>query len=376
MEDKLLEVYAKQISPSSIRDYVKSKHWVPVEGIARRLWVFRHPTEVLRQVIIPTDIDSDFPFALNEIILRLAEVEARPYKSILESLVSPYSDVLRFQVGGEEYSSGMLPMNNATDLIEGARKAVLSSACSVFNKTTHHPRMSHREAEEFLNVCKMGQTEIGSYIVKFLCPLDKMSETPFAETGFPFAREATSLLMRASHKLLLSIEDDTITAMLNEQKETPEISSNLCDALLQMHGTMERSNLSISVSWAPVSKCGVPDIPTVITFKPEYFSVIEEVSTRLKPKDKEKADTYIGTVEALSGTVGDDERRDGDVTFVFLVDGDSVKARGNLNPDNYHIACEAHDAGKKYVSFKARLIRKSGRLARLENISDFHVVAD
>ena len=264
-------------------------------------------------------------------------------------------------------------MNYAPRLIEGAKRALLSSACSVHNRIPHHPRMSRAEAEELLNVCKLGQTEIGSYVIKVICPLDQMNDPPLTREHLPFAREATSLLMRAANKLLTSIESDTVENMIEEERARPVISSNLCDAFLQMHAAHENSQLSLVATWAPATKCEIPDVPTSVTFKPEYFRQIEDISRSLKPKDKKDSDTFVGTVETLNGNVGDDGRRSGDVTFVILrSDGESIKAKANLNAEDYEIAVHAHEKGEAFISFNANLLRRMNSTPRLDNITGFH----
>ena len=273
MKDReLVEYMSTFVVPTAIRDYVKASKWTELsDEVKGRFWIYNSPVDEYTQVIIPKDITSDYGRVIWEIASRIAEVESNTIRAVLDVLVNPYSDILRFRIDSPDYLTGTLPVGIASNLFDGARKALLASACSVFNKTTHHPRMSYREAEDLLNVCKMGQTEIGSYIIKIVCPLNQLEESPFAKEGFPFAREATSLLMSSSNLLLTNIEEDSIDALVDSQKETPILSSNLCDAILQMNSGFDRSSLSISALWAPVAKCGKPESPTLLNFKPEYF---------------------------------------------------------------------------------------------------------
>lgn len=375
MQDRdLVERIGARIAPTAVRDYAKSRGWEPVEGSRRRLSVFRHPQADLRQLIIPFDRDAAWADALLEVVLRLAELEQCPPETVLDNLLTADADVVRFRVGGEDAAGGMLPMAEATGLIEGARRALLSSACSVVSKVAHHPRMSRSEAEEFLRVCKMGQTEFGSYVVKVVCPLTGMEEQPFLWEEPPFAREATMVLMKGCHKMVESIERDKVAEMLAENSSSPEVTSNLCDALVQMHAARDNGDLTIEMSWAAMPKCPPPFLPRSAAFKPEYFRTVDEIGRQLRPQDDQEVETLLcGTVETLDGDVGDDDRRLGEVVFALLLDEEVVRARGNLSAEDYEKAVTAHERGRSYVWFNG-VLKRGVRVGRVEKITGFQTL--
>lgn len=373
MQDKeLIARLGGQIPPTAVRDYAKSRGWQAVVGSRRRLWVFRHPEADLRQLIIPIDRDSAWADALLEVVLRLAELEQLPVETVLSNLLTAYSDVVRFRVGGDDVSGGMLPMADAADLIEGAKRALLSSACSVINKVTHHPRMSRSEAEEFLRVCKMGQTEFGSYVVKVVCPLTEMEEPPLLQEAQPFARETTMVLMRGCQKIVQSIEQDRVGSMLEDDSSDPEVTANLCDALLLMHAAWDNADLTIGMSWAATPSYEIPSVAPEAAFKPEYFRTVEEIQRQLRPqKDQEEQALLLGTVETLNGDVGEDGHRSGEVVFALLLpDGEVVRARGKLDAEGYEKAMNAHEKGRGYVSFNG-VLKRGPRVGRVDEIAGF-----
>lgn len=363
------------VTPLAVRDYVKFTQWKEVDGIKGRYWVYTSPIDDDTQVIIPKDVTPDYSRVIWEILTRISEVQGLSVVRVLDFLLNPSSDIIRFHVEGPDYSSGTLPMIGTKNLIDGAKMAILASACSVSNKATHHPRMSFRQAEDLLDVCQFGQTEVGSYIIKLVLPLNKMGEPPMIEDGFPFARDTTQLLMESADMLVTAIEEDSVETLVEEQTIKPVLSSNLCDAILLMHGGLDKGSLAISAAWAPVVKCGSPSVSSFVRFKQEYFPVVAEVSARLKPPEKEKIDKFVGTVETMSGSVGEGERRSGDVTLAILVEGESVKAKANLEYDDYHTAWQAHDGDVKYVTFNAKLVRKPGKgTDLLQDVSDFKLL--
>jgi len=373
---KLIAHLGMQIPPTAIRDYAKSRKWLPVEGSRRRLWIFRHTDSELRQLIVPMDRDAAWTDALGEIVLRLAETEKRPFEAILNDLLTVYADVVRFRVGSEDTSAGMLPMADASGLIDGAKRALTAAACSVINKVTHHPRMSRSEAEEFMRVCKMGQTEIGSYVVKVICPINEMEEPPLLQEAQPFAREATTILMKGCEKIVRSVEQDKVDEMLDGNTRSPEVTSNLCDALLRMHAAREKADLTIEISWSGMPKLPVPNLLSRASFKPEYFKTVEEIQRHLRPQTEQDEELPLfGTVETLNGDVGEDGRRSGEVAFALLLpDEEIVRARGNLSADDYEKAVHAHKVGRGYVSFTGSL-KRGVRIGCVERITGFRALS-
>jgi hypothetical protein len=364
MQDKeLITQLGSQIPPTSVRDYAKSRGWQPVEGSRRRLWIFNHPKAGLRQLIIPMDRDTAWADALLEVVLRLSELEQLSTETVLDNLLN---------VGGEDVSGGMLPMANATGLIDGVRRALLSSACSVINKVKHHPRMSRSVADDFLQVCKMGQTEIGSYVVKVVCPLTEMEEPPILQNEEPFARATTVGLLHGCQKIVQSIEQDQVDKMLEDDEKNPAVTSNLCDALLRMHAARDNADLAIDISWAAMPKLKIPSVVPVASFKPEYFRIVEDIRRQLRPqKEQEEQALLFGTVETLNGDVGEDGRRSGEVVFALLLpDEEVVRARGNLNADDYETAVNAHEKGRGYISFDG-VLKPGVRVGRVDEITGF-----
>jgi len=376
MQDReLITRLGGQIPPTAVRDYAKSRGWKAVEGARRRLWIFGHPKAGLRQLIVPIDRDSAWADALLEVVMRLAELEQLPVETVVNNLLTADSDVVRFRVGGEDVSGGMLPMADAAGLFEGAKRALLASACSVINKVTHHPRMSRSDADEFLRVCKMGQTEIGSYVVKVVCPLTEMEEPPLLQESQPFARAATMLLMRGCQKIMQSIEEDRVGEMVAEDSSNPDVTSNLCDALLRMHAARDNADLTIGMSWAAMPNCKMPSVASKVAFKPEYFRSVETIQRQLCPLKEQEEQTFLfGTVEMLNGDVGDDGHRSGEVAFALLLDEEVVKARGNLNAADYAKAMNAHEKGQGYVSFNG-VLKRGARVNRVDEISGLKELA-
>ena len=219
--------------------------------------------------------------------------------------------------------------------------------------------------------CFAGQTEIGSYVFKVICPLNMGSEEASSADQEPIVRQATRLLMTATSELVASIEQDTTDEFLHRDRAEPRVSWNLCDALMRMRPG-DGGKLIMSASWAPSVKA--PDAPSRVTIPSDYFPELERVGRALRPNSSPTLpQQLIGTVESLDGSVGDDGRRTGDVVLSILQeDGEAVRARAELNPEQYATAVKAHMQGVGYVWVRG-VLRTGTRMGRVERLTEFRV---
>lgn len=66
---------------------------------------------------------------------------------------------------------------------------ISSAACSVVNPFTYHPRTDRNDARQLIHHARMGQTEIGSFVLEILCPIDSGKDS----SQLPDSRAFTTL---------------------------------------------------------------------------------------------------------------------------------------------------------------------------------------
>lgn len=89
----------RQVMPSALKSYATALNWKLVEGIN---WddvvVYHRPDSLAHQVIVPVDTTlADYDEAVAEAVRKLAAYERRPASEVLEHLLLPPADVLRFR---------------------------------------------------------------------------------------------------------------------------------------------------------------------------------------------------------------------------------------------------------------------------------------
>jgi hypothetical protein len=384
----LPEPLVARIKPADARAYATASGWVRVPTVNGKVAVFNHPGSDLDQLLIPLDPDlSDYSKRMAEVVESLAEHQKRPAPEVLNDLLIPASDVLRFRIDEPETEAGIVPLVQGIDLLEGARRAIVASACSVVQPQPFHPRLSRAEAEQLLQACRLGQTERGSFTAVIACPLDAVEGEPIpakpmpsfegtqgAETSLPtsepFTRKATALLMRSVARIVSAVDADQVASLLGPASDQPVLSANLCEALAMMQPTGDRSRLTVQATWARTLPPPGARLPSVVHLRRDDFPVVEKLAIALRPAREPKPSQFIALVDALSGNPDEHNRVSGEVQLlVFDAEEGSFKARVNLNADDYHIAWEAHGVAG-YVSLNG-VLKLGGRVHRIENVSNF-----
>ena len=187
-----------------------------MEGINGKIAVYRNPEAPLRQLVVPQDEQlDDYTDRIAEAMQRLAEFEKRPVREVLNQLLLPPADVLRFREVSPEAEAGLLPLNHAARMrlqngVIVACYRALASWCRV--PTIHGSQRAHRDGSFRCRACRLGQTERGSFVLTVACPLDLQAGL-FGPNGEPFTRRVTVLLMAALQDLSQGIDAARLDAL-------------------------------------------------------------------------------------------------------------------------------------------------------------------
>ncbi|HEX8200539.1 MAG TPA: hypothetical protein VF590_08625 [Isosphaeraceae bacterium] len=322
---------------------------------------------------------------------------------MLNDLLMPPADVLRFRIDEPETEAGIVPLAQGIDLLEGVRRSILASACSVVQPQTFHPRLSRTEAEQLLQACRLGQTERGSFTAVIACPLDAVGVEPIpgkpmplfegqndlaasapaaeepespAPVAEPFTRQATGLLMRSVARIVAAVDADRVGSLLGPQDNQAPLSANLCEALMMMRPSGERSRLIVQATWARTPPPPPGSIlPSIVHLRRADFPVVEQLAVSLRPAREPRPSHFIALVDALFGNPDEYNRVSGEVQLlVFDAEEGTFKARVDLNADDYQVAWSAHGAAG-YVSLNG-VLKPGVRLHRIENVSNFKFLRD
>lgn len=364
---------ARLVHSRALRNYAQSLGWQAVEGINGSIAVYHRPDSLAHQVIVPLDEQfDDYAEMVFEAVERLAEYEKRPAREVLEHLLLPPSDLLQFHDSGVHAAEGTIPLDEAVELLAGARKALLAQAHSVLQPRPFHPRLSRSEAEEFVNACRFGQTRHGSFTVVLACPLDAvLTETSLFDREPRFARRVTTGLMRALDQLASVADQDRADELLQPDKALL-LSANLCEALLQMQPAGERPTLTISATWSRAVPPPEGVVPNSVRLTQEVFTVAQQLAPRLRSVPQPVPAWFFGWVDVLKSQPGPDDRPSGPVQLMIFHENEPLRASLDLSADDHAIAIRAYE-GNVPVKFRGVLYR-APRLSRITHVSDFQLL--
>lgn len=362
---------ATRIGYRDVREYLAARGWTSHPSRRDHAAIYRSPGRTF-EVQIPLDTSlADYGDAMLLAAQRIATFEDRLVEQVVRDLLEPHHDVVRYALVGERLGTGTIDLLTGSSLVNGAIKSLRASACSAQQPRRFHPRMTLTEAEGYIRACRLGQTEIGSYVLTIDTPLDIRERVDPGDDEMPFGRRATALLLDSTAYVARSIRRGDAARILEDRPDAPLVSANLCEALVEMLPTDESADLRLSGSWSPLV---TPPATTAIDVLLDrtMFEPIEQLAAQLRPARESELGRFVGKVLELSGSPNPTGRLEGDVVLQVQLDEQLLKVRVTLGPQAYEAAGIAHFE-QRYVSVRAQLHR--GRRSNLlRHPNDFTVL--
>ena len=301
-----------------------------------------------------------------------AEVAEQDALITYRDLVTADRDVIRIRAIDRDHS-GSLPVSAGADLVCCARDMVLAAVCSLDNPRPLYRPGANREANEYLQRVRLGQTDQGSFVITLLGPVVsppvQMSLVPDTDPpSDPIERRVTRRLAEALAAARKATDDtnggDSVAflASLNHG-----VSANLCEALATL--TEALPALDISVVWARTWPQDEARIAT--RFAAHDAPVLREAGRAFRSREPQPGVVLVGLVQRLTR---DETDTDGTVTLRTSIGGSNQSVVTVLPQSDYHRAIEAHKT-KAPVVMRGDLER-SGQRWRLLNPSIEDVIAN
>ena len=364
-----------RLDPVRVQEYARATGWRQETRLGRgQTAVYERPESREEQFSVPLSRDlRDYDLLMARAVAMIAHFEERPAAELLAELLFPPSDVLKFGESSPAAAAGDVPFEHGLSLLNGARKTLLAAACSTIRPANYHPRMSLGEAEQFLQQCRLGQTERGSFVLTVACPLDAVPAGRDLFDSPPFTRRVTGLLMHSLHRLATHLDLGDTDGVLQQAQNEPMLSANLCEGLLEMAPEGEESFLRVSAEFSRTLQPPDVPFPTNVRLRREVFPWIAYLAERLRPAQSPQPQVLVGLVETLNGRPNADNRPEGQVTLrIITPEGEILRARAELSADDYARADQAHMRNLP-VSLQG-VLRQVGRTFRIDQVSDLALV--
>lgn len=368
------------VTALEIRDYALSFGWVLVkEALKDGLFVLNSPLNDFSQLIFPTNSStSDFDDMARKSLKKLSIANNIEMTNLIDAIREVNDDVIGLRYFSDSKNVNSISFDEAYESIKATRQLLLSAASSVINPVIFHPKLNRTDPQEMIKKVRFRHTEEGSFVLRISCPFEMVnSPEPQlfpTQSEKPLSRNTFELINKASTSIIEAIDSASIDELFENESNSamPQISYNFCEALLGLYDEERELPFQLVFDWSRASKTKIPfpDLPHRIKFPYSHKEKLEEVKSYFTPKRGDITDTFFGTVETLDGELDSEDRRSGSVVLSLLYDNDIIKARVNLNPDEYAIAVEAHTKAGGVVQLSGDLRRGKSRNI-IENISNF-----
>ncbi|WP_244140945.1 hypothetical protein [Burkholderia vietnamiensis] len=341
-------------------------------GDLASVWHRPEPDAIDAEVVLPTSAQraKDFSNRLVDAITALADFARRTPLEIVSDVVGRFADRIRVRVFHLDVEGGTIPLDDGVMLNERARDLMEAAACASMSKRRQFSGRRPEEATEYLKSLRLGQTEVGSYVVNIIAPVPQQQTTQLGLPSVPMTNLVTATLSSGLRALDNAIE--TVagggSAIVLDEAINNGASANLCDALVGLSGTDKKRGFEVTIS--PAGGNEAPSPPVTFVFDRDKVERVAEAAAYYKREDYTLYNrTITGSVEKLDRPLADES---GTITIVAMIEGQHRKISVELGKDDYQEAIAAH--GEKHLVQCHGDVRVTNHSSRMINPQNFKVI--
>lgn len=351
------EELAGKIRYPDMAKYLRDLGWNQIQSKREQINIFQLENQNgFFQVDIPMSRDlRDYKIAMFRNVKYIAEATHKGIEQVILELLNPLSDILRLRINEPAIEGGSILIEDAIKLYDNAKRLIVAVAMDIVRPRSWHLGRPDKNVSDFVNNCRFGQTEIGSYIVSVVCPISKFDDNnqlvPLSlyseekECSQSFTRQVVNKLITSVQNVKNAIAQGTIDSIISADTNSEHcVSANFLDALSGINIYRDNSTLDIAVQYAPTIKNNTLKTPSV-SIDHDHFLPIDTFVRKVKSfQGYEKS--YVGQIKSLDAAPDPAARTEGKITIVFLDDTRKKSASVILPRIDYDAAIEAHRDGK------------------------------
>lgn len=378
MTRKLIFEQLKNTSIEQIKAYLLSTGWV-LDGMIGCIGTIWHREEISNsdaELLLPeTNEIKDYEERIADVVEQLSVFQRTSLEDVTRAIVTYLCDLISVRVVHADVEGGTIPLDDGVLLFQRVRDLMSAATLSTISKRKHFSGNRPPEASDFLGSLKLGQTEVGSYIVNVIAPVGHVisatqSENSIDETSM--GRMVTANLAAGLQALHTAIDQYSETQELSVFESAVEkgVSINMCEALIGLSGEKKNRGFSISIAPSSQQKLGL-DMIKQHFFDANSISGIERAVEYYKENYVLLGFNITGFVKKLTREPSDEN---GIVIVAATVHGVEKNVSIELIGDEYREAIHAHE-NKQVVSCSGDL-HVSARSAKLLNSQNFKIMGN
>ncbi|BBE79619.1 MULTISPECIES: hypothetical protein [Phytobacter] len=367
-----MKLYNEQfITTENFSKYLILKGWVLFTELPQVANVWRYGKNNDYEILQPVNASlKDFSNRVNDIINALSESENKSKAEIIRELDNISNDIISLRVIHDDVANGEIPFADGILLFSKTKELMLSAARSVVNpQRGRYSGKNPEVVERFFNSLKLGQTEVGSYVLNLVAPIywDEGSQEDYCKV--PFSRTVTERLMYSIEKLNDAVGKYKERGDLKifEAIIKDGVNATLCSAIIGLSGLNRSRVVEIKVFKSLIAENEFGENKK-ISITPEKIKYIEEAERFYSNDYTVKSYSLVGSVIRLNRDVNS---LGGVVTIVEFSENNR-KVTVELDEEHYNEAIKAHENKYENVRLIGVLI-VTPKKTRLVDVSDFHI---
>ena len=250
------------------------------------------------EVLIPkTSSISDYERRVYAFVVDISEYEQKSFPEVIREIANTDYQIVRI-VANEGSHENTLSFDAAIDLLRNGMVLIDASATVAVNGPIVGRIRGRRPdvVRRYLDKVRMGQTEVGSFVVNLLMPTMISAD----ELGLPESEAAgmgASVAERFRNALEVASTIGTAKSHVSEEHAMEMgLTANFSDGLIEIIKAAD----SVSVGVGPHTTSTGRRKAYVRRFKRENVENLQEVSTKLSPIERLNGVDLMGTITSIT----------------------------------------------------------------------------
>lgn len=331
----------KRVTPEALQHFVKDLGWKKIKEYEDQTSVWKSDQYGNVFWLPPSNSYDDFPLVVDNILSSLSDVTGKSESEFSDILVQYYNDkdLIKLRISSDDVKSGNIQISDGTKLYESLQTLIISALKKVSGVTKELKDM-------FSNDTLLGQTEIGSYVIKTYTPIIYFDDSPNQEHLDNVEKKGVGrqIVQRLLKRLEL-ISD--IYKSVNEESSASSIIDKLiengftkseCIAIENLFGSKGHRDWELKVYWA--KQLDQTKLDSIVKFDHSFSSAAKKVVDYLKVVESEKS---LITIEGrVTGLERDYDEDLGTVRLKASIKGKECTVTLHLNENDFQTAHSAN----------------------------------
>jgi hypothetical protein len=366
----------RAVTSSQLVGYLRSHGWTIYSERPAAFSVWHRRDNEDAEVTVPLAPRSrDHLPRIAEAIKEIARVESRSTKLVLDELLVSNYDVFRIRSVSSSSADGTIRIEDGVSLFDQARELLLSAACATVQPRAVFLTRKLKQATDYLETARLGQTSRGSFILTVLSPVTpQLGSADELFPTDPFERRVMLTLARALASAVSAAQEvansDHVSFGAFETAVAKGVSANLCEAAANLFSSQDVASIDFSFAWAGTRPV-LEDVPNQIAVSNEVAPILREAARTFREAAPLTSISLVGPVIKLERK---QEHEGGVATIVTAIEDSLRKVTLSLSEEDYVRATEAH---KQYRQIRVvGDVNRSGRSYSMPTVVAFAVDGD